>query len=189
MEKYTIIMIGGMIIMMERRSDSGLHAVGGLELSVKDLNRSIDPVVETENLEDKFSCKGRSSSLRGCIRAIWRYRYLVRKKRMTPRIKESAPRNESTVMMAIRDPASRGDDTASLCGEGDGVGDDDACCGLECDCALGADEVDVVVGDGVTGVEDTNVERGVDDVVVAGLAVLCEVIVTNEAAGTTGDGE
>lgn len=110
---------------------------------------------------------------------------------MTPRINENVPRNEITVMIAIKDPASCGDDAASLCTEGDDVGDDDACCELEFDCASGVDEVDVVVGDGsgVTGVTDTATVDVGRPAGVAGLAALCEVVVTDEAAGTTGDGE
>lgn len=161
---------------------SKLLVVGGLELkSVKRLDCSIDPVVETENLEDKFGGEGwRSSRSR-----VWMIRRcLVRKKTITPRTSDSVPRNESTVIIAIKEPESCDDDTASLCAEGDDVGDDDACCELGFDCVLGADEVDVVVGDGsgVTGVTDTII-------VVAWLAALCEVVVTNEGAGTTGDEE
>lgn len=113
---------------------------------------------------------------------------------MTPRINESVPRNENTVMIAIKDPASCGDDAASLCAKGDDIGDDDACCELEFDCALGFGEVDTVVGDGsgVTDVTDTvtvDVGRPAGDVAVSGLAALCEVVVTDEAAGTTGNEE
>lgn len=171
---------------------SKLLVVGGLELKiVKRLDCSIDPVVETENLEDKFGGEGwRSSRSR-----VWIIRRcLVRKKTMTPRTNDSVPRNESTVIIAIKDPESCDDDTASLCAEGDDVGDDDACCELGFDCVLGADEVDVIVGDGsgVTGVTDTiivDVGRPAGDVTVAWLGALCEVVVTNEGAGTTGDEE
>jgi hypothetical protein len=112
-------------------------------------------VVETENLEDKFGGEDWRSASRSRVWAI--RRCLMRKKTMTPRTKENVPRNESTVMIAIRDPESCGDDTVSLCAEGDDVGDDDACCELGFDCAFGTDEVDVIVGDGsgVTGVTDT----------------------------------
>jgi hypothetical protein len=113
---------------------------------------------------------------------------------MIPRTNDNIPRNESTVMIAIKGPESCDDDAASLSDEGDDVGDDDACWELEFDCALGADEVDVVAGDGsgVTGVTDTivvDVGRLSGNVGVAGLAALCEVVVTDEAAGTTGDEE
>lgn len=104
--------------------ESGLPAVGGLEFkSVKRLNYSLDPVVETENLEDKFGSEGWCSSSRSCVWVI--RRRLVRMKTMTPRINENVPRNENTVMIAIKDPAICGDDTASLCAEGDDVGDGD----------------------------------------------------------------
>lgn len=108
---------------------SKLLAVGGLELkSVKRLDCSVDPVVETENLEDKFGGEGWRSSSRDRVWVI--RRRLSRKKKMTPRTNENAPRNEDTVMIAIKDPESCGNDIASLCAEGDDVGDDDICCEL-----------------------------------------------------------
>lgn len=112
---------------------------------------------------------------------------------MTPRVNETAPRNESTVMIAIKDSASWDVDTASLCGAGGDVGDD-ACCELEFDCALCVDEVDVVLRDGsvvtdVTDIVTVVVGRTAGGVTVAGLATLCEVVVMSGAAGTTGEGE
>lgn len=110
------------------RGSKLLVVLGGLELkSVKRLDCSIDPVVETENLEDKFGGEGwRSSRIR-----VWIIRRcLVRKKTMTPRTNDNVPKNESTVIIAIKDPESCDDDTASLCADGDDAGDDDACCEL-----------------------------------------------------------
>jgi hypothetical protein len=150
-----------------------------------------DAVVETENLEDKFCGVSRrlSTSATRCLCAI-RLR-LVRMNTMTPRVNESRPRNENTVMIAIKDPGSFVVDALFCVGGGDDVGCD-VTCELDCDCAL-ADEADVAwvdrgAGLGGTDVPDTEVPGPPTD----GLAAAgppCDGITTGGAGTAGGEGK
>jgi len=152
-------------------------------------------MVDTENLEDKFcgNCTGEvwvSTSGRRCIWVI-RLR-LIRMNTTTPRVNESRPRNDSTVMVAIKDSESARVDTAFCTGEGDG-GTCDAC-ELEYDCTS-ADVADTVawvdegegVGLGTRDVLDTKVPA-VAEVAADGPAPAEPPFerVTTDGAGTAG---
>lgn len=92
-------------------------------------------MVDTENLEDKFccDCTGKGWVSMSGRRCPWVMRLrLIRMNTMTPRVNESRPRNDSTVMVAIKDPESLRVDTAFCTGDGDGVTCD--ACELEYDC-------------------------------------------------------
>lgn len=108
---------------------------------------------------------------------------------ITPRVNDNRPRNENTVMIAIRDPESFVVDTLFCTTDGDDVGCD-ATCELDCDCAL-VDEADMAwvdTGVGLDGrdVLDTEVPGPPTDGLVAS-GPPCDGITTGGAAG--GEGE
>ena len=153
-------------------------------------------MVDTENLEDKFccDCPGKGWVSMSGRRCPWVMRLrLIRMTTMTPRVNKSRPRNDSTVMVAIKDPGSLRADTACCTGDGDGVTCD--ACELEYGCTS-ADEADMAWVD-----EGEGVGLGTRDVLDAEVPAVAEVApdgpaaaeapserVTTDGAGTA-DGE